>query len=457
MGKGSSGKTYEMDMCTGPILGKMLLFALPLMASSVLQLLFNAADVIVVGRFAGDHALAAVGSNTSLISLLTNLFLGVSVGVNVLVSRYYGAKEQEQISETVHTAIALSLVSGLAMMVITFGGARIFLEWMGSPPEVIGLAALYLRIYALGIPAMMVYNFGSAVLRAVGDTQRSLYYLVIAGIMNVLFNLLFVIAFGMGVAGVGLATTISQCVSAFLVIRCLMHEQYPLRLTLRSIRLHRAKLIRILQIGLPAGFQSTLFNLSNVMIQSAINSFGATVVAGSSASSSLEGFVYVAMNSFYQTTLTFTSQNIGAGAYKRINKVLLRGLGCVVVTGLVFGGGEVFFGRSLLLLYTSSSKVMEAGLIRLTIICLPYFLCGSMDVMVGSLRGMGYAIMPMIVSLIGACGLRLLWIFTFFRMKPFHTVESLYYTYPVTWLLTLSAHVVCFIIVRKKKAQVWGE
>ena len=444
-------KKYEIDMCNGSILGKLLLFTIPLMCSSVLQLLFNAADVIVVGRFAGDHALAAVGSNTALINLLTNFFLGLSIGANVLVAHFYGAKQERDLKETVHTAMALSVLSGILLTFIGTFGAKQILIWMQTPAEVLPLAALYLRIYFIGMTSTMVYNFGSAILRAVGDTKRPLYYLSAAGIVNVVFNLLFVIVFHAGVAGVAVATVISQTISALLIVRCLMKEKGSIRLEVRSMKINKGKFKRILQIGLPASFQGIIFSVSNVIIQSSINSFGALVVAGNSAAANIEGFVYVAMNAFYQGTLSFTGQNLGAGRYDRIHRILLTALLCVTVTGLVIGNVAVFFGRSLLGLYTSSSEVIAEGMVRLKVICMPYFLCGIMDTIVGSLRGMGCAVTPMIVTLIGACGLRLFWIFTFFRTEEFHTVTSLYLTYPVSWAITFTAHVICYIIVSRKK------
>lgn len=440
-------------MCSGSILGKLLLFTIPLMCSSVLQLLFNAADVIVVGRFAGDHALAAVGSNASLINLLTNFFMGLSIGANVLVAHFYGAKQEKDLKETVHTAMALSVLSGIILTIIGMVSAKQILIWMQAPKEVLPLAVLYLRIYFIGMTSMMVYNFGSAILRAVGDTKRPLYYLSAAGVINVAFNLLFVIVFQMGVAGVAIATVISQTISAVLIVRCLMKEKGGIHLELREMRINKNKFKRILHIGLPASFQGIIFSISNVIIQSSINSFGATVVAGSSAAANIEGFVYVAMNAFYQGTLSFTGQNIGARNYRRVPRILLTALCCVTVIGLIIGNAAVFFGHSLLGLYTSSHAVIVEGMKRLKWLCTPYFLCGMMDTVVGSLRGMGCAVAPMVVSLVGVCGLRLFWIFTFFRMEEFHTVTSLYITYPVSWIVTLAAHAVCYLIVSRKKLQ----
>ena len=443
-------KKYEMDMCSGSIFKKMLMFALPLMCSSILQMLFNAADIVVVGRFAGDNALAAVGSNTALINLLTNLFVGLSIGSNVLTARYYGAKQEKDLKETVHTSMMLSLYSGILLTVIGVVAARQILTWMQAPEEVIGLAELYLRIYFIGMTATMIYNFGSAILRAIGDTKRPLYYLLAAGVVNVVLNLFFVIVCRLGVAGVAIATVISQTISAFLVVRCLMKEQGAIRLELKELRIEKDKLMRILQIGLPAGFQGIVFSLSNVVIQSAINSFGAIAVAGNSAAANIEGFVYMAMNAFYQATISFTSQNFGAKKKDRINKILFAGQVYVVATGLILGSLAVFFGKELLGIYSASPEVIAAGMVRLQYICKVYFLCGIMDVFVGALRGIGYSIMPMFVSLLGACGLRLLWLATVFQIPQYHTQDIIYLSYPITWVITFTVHALCYIWARKQ-------
>lgn len=443
-------KKYEIDMCSGSVFSKMLFFALPLMCSSILQLLFNAADIVVVGRFAGDNALAAVGSNTALINLLTNLFVGLSVGSNVLTAQYYGAKKDRDLKETVHTSMLLSIYSGVLLTVIGLAGARGLLELMQAPPEVLELAVLYLRIYFLGMSSMMVYNFGSAILRAVGDTKRPLYYLLSAGIVNVVLNLFFVIVCHMGVAGVGIATVISQMISALLVVRCLVREQGGIHLEIKELSISKEKLAKIMQIGLPAGFQGTVFSLSNVVIQSAVNSFGNIAVAGNSAAANIEGFVYMAMNAFYQATISFTSQNYGAKEYKRIYKILFAGELFVVITGTLLGNLAVFFGETLLGIYSSSAEVIAAGMMRVRIICSVYALCGVMDVLVGALRGIGYSIIPMIVSLVGACGLRLLWIATVFQIPEYHSLTTIYISYPITWTITLIVHAITFALAARK-------
>lgn len=443
-------KRYEIDMVNGPILKKMLLFTLPLMCSSILQLLFNAADIVVVGRFAGDNSLAAVGSNAALINLMTNVFLGLSVGGNVLAARDYGSGNDEELSKTLHTAMLLGIVSGLILTVAGVIFAPQLLKLMQTPENILPLASLYLRIYFLGMTAMMVYNFGSALLRSVGDTKRPLYYLVTAGVINVILNLVFVIVLHMDVAGVALATVISQCISASLVVRCMMREQGGIRLIPKKLRIHKDKLIRIVRVGLPAGFQGAVFSLSNVVIQSSVNIFGEIVVAGNSAAMNLEGFVYVAMNAFHQAAISFTSQNMGAGKKERIGKILFVAEGCVIVTGVVLGWLIYGFGRPLLHIYSNSNEVIEAGMVRMAIILLPYALCGMMDVVVGVLRGIGYSVGPMIISLLGACGLRLVWIATIFQIPRFHNISTVYLSYPITWTITLLAQLLLYANAQKK-------
>lgn len=443
-------KKYEIDMCSGSVFKKMLIFAVPLMFSSILQLLFNAADIVVVGRFAGDNALAAVGSNGSLINLITNLFIGLSIGSNVLTAQYYGAKRDDDLKETVHTSMLLSIYSGIILTIVGIASARVLLELMQAPEEVLNLAVLYLRIYFLGMTSTMVYNFGSAILRAVGDTKRPLYFLLSAGIINVVLNLFFVIVCHWGVAGVAVATAVSQTVSALLVVRCLMKEQGGIHLDLKQLAISREKFMKIVQIGLPAGFQGVVFSLSNVVIQSAVNSFGAISVAGNSAAVNIEGFVYMGMNAFYQAAISFTSQNYGAHEYKRVYKILTAGEIYAMAVGLLLGNLAVHFGNSLLGIYSQSPDVIAAGLRRMRIICTTYALCGMMDVFVGVMRGLGYSVVPMVVSLIGACGLRLLWIATIFNIPQYHSLETVYVSYPITWAITMLIHALTFAFVAHK-------
>lgn len=448
-------KSFNIDMCTGSISKKMLVFAVPLMLSGILQLLFNAADIIVVGNFAGDKSLAAVGATSSVINLLTNLFIGLSVGANVLVANYIGASKEEDLKKTVHTAMSVSVISGILLTLVGIIFAPFILSLMQTPEEVTGLAAIYLRSYFLGMTAVMVYNFGAGILRAIGDTRRPLIYLSVAGVVNVLLNLLFVIVFRLDVLGVGLATALSQVVSAVLTVRCLMKENSGIRLILRDLCVDRSKLLRMIQIGLPAGFQGMLFSLANTFIQSSVNSFGTTVIAGNSASANIEGFAFTAMNSLHQSSLSFTGQNVGARKEERLNKILLTAIGYVLAVGLFFAVVYNIFGTTLLGLYTNSPEVIEAGMKRLVIIASSYAVCGMMDVVVGSLRGMGYSLVPMFVSVLGICALRLVWLATVFKIPEYHTPEMIYYTYPLSWTITLVAHLISFAFVRMRIHKKW--
>lgn len=442
-------KSYEIDMCSGGLLPKILTFALPLMLSSILQLLFNAADIVVVGRFAGSTALAAVGATSSLINLLTNLFIGFSVGANVLVARFYGARKEKDVSETIHSAMILSVVCGLILLVIGLFVSREILKWMGTPEDVLDQAALYMRIYFAGMPVILLYNFGSSILRAIGDTKRPLYYLLLAGVINVILNLGFVIALDMGVAGVALATVLSQVVSAALIVRCMMGMDGCCKLEKEKLHLSREKVGFIIKTGLPAGIQGTVFSLSNVLIQSSVNSFGSVAMAGNTAAANIEGFIYVSMNALHQAALSFTSQNFGAGKQERIGKVLRNCLCIVFVVGVTLGMGALLGGPKLLRIYSTEDEVIQYGMMRMSIICTSYFLCGIMDVMVGQLRGIGYAVMPMIVSILGACVFRIIWIFTIFQWS--HTLQTLYISYPISWILTASVHGICYGIIRRKQ------
>lgn len=441
-------KSYEMNMCEGPLVGKMLVFTIPLMFSGILQLLFNAADTIVVGRYAGSQALAAVGSTSSLINLLVNMFMGLSVGANILISRYYGARKEDDIHQTVHTSIMVAALAGVVLAILGNIFAKPLLLLMGSPEDVVDLAAIYVKIYFMGMPAFLVYNFGAAILRAVGDTKRPLYYLTAAGVINVIMNLIFVIGLDMSVAGVALATVIAQVVSAALLIRCMCKMEGSCRLELRKLGINKEKTLLLLRHGLPAGLQGSVFSFSNVLIQSSINSFGSVAMAGSSAAANIEGFIYTAMNSFQQTALCFTSQNLGGGKYDRINKVLRNSVMMVAMVGMLMGSGCYFFGEELLKVYTSDVEVISYGLIRFRWIGIPYFLCGIMDALVGMLRGLGYAVVPMFVSIIGACGFRIVWIATVFARH--HSLDVLFSSYSISWILTGGTHLICFIIVWRK-------
>lgn len=446
-------RSFEIDMCNGPLLGKILLFSVPLMLSGILQLLFNAADIVVVGQFAGNEALAAVGSTGSLNNLIVNVFMGLSIGTSIMVARYYGAQDWKSIREIVHTSMLISFICGVALIFIGIFLAAPLLELMGTPPECLDQAVLYMRIIFIGMPAQMVYNFGAAILRAVGDTRRPLLFLLAAGIVNVLLNLFFVIVFHMDTAGVALATIISQSISAVLVVLCLMRSHTPYRLRFRRLRVRKAQLLQIIRVGLPAGIQGAVFSVSNVLIQSSINSFGSLAVGGNTAASNIEGFVYTSMNSLYQASLSFTSQNVGAGKLQRVVPILLRCLGVVLTVGVGLSGLALLFNHQLLGIYSSDQEVIRYGLGRLEVVCATYFLCGMMDVVCGSVRGLGSSVVPTIVSLTGACGLRILWIYTIFAEN--RTLFFLYLSYPITWVITFSAHLVCFFIFlhrRKKRA-----
>ena len=449
--------TKKLDMIHGPLLGKLIIFSIPVIASGVLQLLFNAADVIVVGRYAGEESLAAVGSTSSLINLMTNLFIGMSVGANVSAAQFYGAGHEEDVSKTIHTSTAFSLICGTILIFVGLVAAGPMLVLMGSPDDVIALATLYVRIYFIAMPAIMLYNFLAGILRASGDTMHPLIFLTVAGVINVLLNLLLVIGFSLGVAGVAIATVTSNYVSCALLALFLMRHEGALRLIPSRVHIDRKVLGKIVRIGLPAGLQGTVFSLSNVVIQSSINSFGSSVIAGSSAASSIEGFVYISMNSISQTCVTFVGQNFGAGDEKRVKKVIWLCLAIVVILGLTLGNLAYINAVPLLSIYTDSSKAIEAGTLRILWVCCPYFLCGIMDVLAGGMRGLGKSTVPMIVSLLGACASRLIWIATYFQSH--HTESVLFFSYPASWLLTLSVHTVCLIYVyrtwvRKKSSEI---
>ena len=449
-------KKYEMDMTEGALLPKVLLFSLPLIASGILQLLFNAADMVVVGRFAGKEYLAAVGSTGSLINLMVNVFIGLSVGGSVAVAKSFGAGDPAAVHKAVHTAMSLAVIAGVVVGLIGFIFCRPLLKLMDNP--VLDLATTYMKIYFLGMPFNMIYNFGASILRAVGDTRRPLTYLTIAGVVNVVLNLITVVLLHMNVAGVAIATVASQAVSAVLVVACLMRSHGVVHLDVKELRIHKRQLIDIARVGLPAGLQGSLFSISNVLIQSSINSFGEVVVAANSAGSNLEGFVYTAMNAIHQAALTFASQNLGAGKIRRVRRSMWVCIATVTVIGLVMGNLLYMCGEPLLSLYLDDPTaidpltgvtVLEYGMKRLFYLVPLYCLCGLMDVMVGTLRGIGYSVMPMIVSLTGACLFRVVWIMTIFAANP--TLDILYVSYPISWALTFGAHMLCYLFIARKK------
>lgn len=438
---------YEIDMCNGTLMDKLISFSLPLMLSGILQLLFNAVDIIVVGRFTGRQALAAVGSTTALINIFTNLFIGISLGANVLAARFYASGKEKEMSETVHTSITLALISGLVMALAGVLLARFALNLMGTPNDVIDQSVLYMRIYFLGMPFFMLYNYGAAILRAVGDTKRPLFFLVISGMTNAVLNLVLVIVFHMGVAGVAIGTIVSQLISSILVLRCLYTSNTSYRLYFSKLGIKTPYLKQIFQVGIPAGIQSTVINLSNALLQSSVNSFGSVAMAGYTAANNIFGFLYMSVNAVTQSCMSFTSQNYGVKKLKRMDRVLLDCMILSVGVTLTLGCGAYFFGPELLKIYTSDADVIRCGVEVLAFTTVPYFCCGIMDLLPGALRGMGYSGVPMILSIIGTVGTRIVWIFGLF---PAHrSLSFLFISYPVSWILTILMQAVCFCFVRK--------
>lgn len=434
-------------MCNGTIMDKLVSFSLPLMLSGILQLMFNAVDIIVVGQFTGSEALAAVGSTTALIAVFTNLFIGISLGANVLAARFYASGKNKEMSETVHTAIALAFVSGMIMAVVGLLFSRLALEIMGTPDNVIDQSTLYMRIYFLGMPFFMLYNYGAAILRAVGDTRRPLMFLVVAGVTNAVLNMILVIVFHLGVAGVAIATIISQLISCILVLRCLYMTDSSYQLRFSRLCMKKFYLVQIFQVGIPAGVQSTVINISNALLQSSVNSFGSTAMAGYTAANNILGFLYASVNAVTQACMSFTSQNYGVGKYKRMDRVLLDCGILSFVIALVLGCGSYMCGGEILKVYTEDPEVIRCGVEILSITTVPYFLCGIMDLFPGALRGMGHSGVPMILSIIGTVGTRIVWIFWIF---PQHrSLYTLFISYPASWFITIVLQVICFVFVRR--------
>lgn len=440
--------SYEINMTEGPLLGKLIQFSIPLALSGILQLLFNAADIVVVGRFAGSHALAAVGSTGALNMLIVNLFMGLSIGVNVLCARFYGAGQNRDLKETVHTAVLIAALSGFVLIFLGIGLSRPLLRLMDTPADVIDHSVLYMRIIFAGMPASMLYNFGSAILRAVGDTQRPLYFLLTAGIINVVLNLFFVIVLHMGVAGVALATVLSQCVSAGLVILCLTRSEGPYRLFLKELKIYGPKLRDMTKIGIPAGIQSSMFSISNVLIQSTVNSFGSVAMAGSTAAGNIEGFLFTSLDAFTQGAQSFVGQNYGAKKMERVRKTVLLCVGLVTALGLVLGVSAYLAGDALLSIYSTDPAVIAFGRQRMLINCVFYFSIGPMNIFVGGMRGMGHSMAPMLDTVFGTCVLRVLWVYTVFAMWPAWTV--LFASYPVSWTLTGILTGISYFVIKKK-------
>lgn len=439
---------YEIDMCNGSIMDKLISFSLPLMLSGILQLMFNAVDIVIVGRFTGSQALAAVGSTSALINVFVNLFIGVSLGSNVLAARFYASGRVKEMSETVHTSILFALISGIVMAFVGLFFSRPALELMGTPADVIGQSTLYMRIYFLGMPFFMLYNYGASILRAVGDTKRPLLFLIISGFLNAGLNMFLVIVFHMGVAGVAIATVISQMVSCVLVLRCLCRSEGSYQLRFSRLTLKWNYLRQIFQVGIPAGIQSTVINFSNVLLQSSVNSFGSIAMAGYTAANNILGFLYVSVNSITQACMSFTSQNYGVGNYRRMDKVLANCILLSVGVSLLLGFSAFFFGPEILRIYTSDPEVIQCGTEVLAFTTTTYFLCGLMDLFPGLMRGVGHSAVPMLMSIIGTVGTRIIWIFMLFPHN--RTLSFLFISYPASWIITIILQIICLYFVRKK-------
>ena len=447
-------KKKNSNILQGPVLWGILGYTIPIILTSVLQLLFNAADLVIVGRFCGSISVAAVGATGAITNLIINLFIGLSVGAGVTVAHAIGSREEEAVHRAVHTALPVALISGVALTGVGVSLAGTLLRLMGTPETVLPLSKIYMQIYFGGITFNMVYNFSASILRAAGDTKSPLIFLSLAGVINVVLNVIFVTVFHMNVAGVALATTLSQGVSAILVVIALMRRTDGCKLYLKKMRFYRIELLKMVRIGLPAGIQGSLFSISNVLIQSSINSFGDVFMSGNAAAGNIEGFVYVIMNAFHQTAVNFIGQNVGAQQYDRVKKVLRCCLVCVGVAGLTAGILGYSFGPQLLSIYiTDSAEAISSGVLRLGIVCLFYFLCGLMDVSTGALRGMGASLEPMIISILGICVLRVGWISTIFQIPAFHTPQCLYLSYPISWILTFVAQLLAFRKVFRRHTQ----
>lgn len=443
-----NNKKYEIDMTNGTIMDKLITFSLPLMLSGILQLMFNAVDIIVVGQFSGSRPLAAVGSTSALINLFTNFFIGISLGTNVLAARFFASGKIKEMSDTVHTSILFAAISGVVMMIVGLLFSRFALELMETPDEVIDMAALYLKIYFVGVPFFMLYNYGAAVLRAVGDTRRPLVFLVISGAVNAILNMVLVILFHLDVEGVAIATVISQMISCVLVLRCLCKTDACYQLHFSKLSINGKYLRQIFQVGVPAGIQSTVINFSNVLLQSSVNSFGSIAMAGYTAANNLLGFLYTSINSVTQACMSFTSQNYGVEKLKRMDRVLADCMILSVVVAVVLGCICYGFGPEILQIYTEDAEVIACGMEILAYTTITYFLCGWMDLFPGALRGMGYSAVPMVLSVIGTVGTRVVWIFGIF---PYHrSLAILFISYPASWIITIILQVVCFYFVRRR-------
>lgn len=445
-------RKYEVEMITGNIFKNMIRYCIPLMLTGILQLFYNAADLVVVSNFSNDpSALGAVGSTGSLTALIVNLFMGLSVGTNVLAARRYAVKDDEGMKRVVHTSVVVSLFLGIVLGIFGFVAAKWLLNLMSNP---LPKAVVYLKIYFAGLPFMLLYNFTSSILRGVGDTKRPLFFLGIAGLINVILNLFFVIVCKLSVEGVALATVISQIISCILIMRCLIKTKEIYKFSIKDLKVSGKELWEMIKIGLPAGIQSSLFSISNVLIQSSINKFGEAVINGNSAANSLDGFVYTGMNSVYHASIAFTSQNVTAKKKERVTKVLLYALLLVFIIGISFGGGFFLLGKPLLKIYTKVPLELDVGYLKMKYLCLPYFLFGMMDVVSGGIRGMGNSLIPMITSIIGVCVIRVVWVLFIFNPNTsfvdYKDLSLLFISYPISWIATLIAHLITYIIVSKK-------
>ena len=450
--------SYEVDMLNGPLLGKIIRFSLALTMTNVLQLLYSAADLVVIGRFSGSEtAIAAVGATNALVSLIVNFFIGLSVGVSVLVARGYGPGNRRSVEQVVHTSMTVALICGLVVMTIGLCFSKTFLVWMGTSDAIIDQSTLYLSIYFIGAPFNTIYNFGASILRSTGDTKRPFYFLSLAGLVNVILNVIFVCGFHIDVAGVAIATVASQMLSAILILLCLMKQDGMCRFTIRKMRIHGDVLREILRIGLPASIQNTLFSISAVMVQSSVNFFDVTYAApgtapytsGSSAANNIEGFVYTSLNSFQHAAMSFTGQNYAAGKYNRTRKIIRCCIFSSLVVAIIMGGAAIIFGKQLLSIYVpGDTEAIFYGYQRLVVLCSTYALCGFMEVLVGQLRGLGHSMVPMLISVIGICGLRVFWISVVFEMT--HDWVILFLSYPVSWIITITAQFISYYIIQKK-------
>lgn len=449
-------KRSNIDMLSGPLLSNVVRYTIPIILTGVLQLLFNAADLIVIGHFRGSESVGAVGATGSLINLLVNVFIGLATGISVVTANAIGAGDSAGVRRTVHTAIPLALIGGAALSVIGVTLAGPMLRLMDTPDSILPKSTLYMQIYFAGIIFSLVYNFGAAILRAAGDTKSPLIYLSVAGVTNIILNVVFVTLFSMDVEGVAIATVVSQAISAVLVIIKLMRSDADWKLILRDMRINIPALKKIAFVGLPAGIQGSVFSISNVIIQSSVNSFGASAVAGNAAAGNIEGFIYVTMNSFYQTTLNFTGQNVGAGKIERIGKIVRTNMftmfGCSAVLSIL----AYIFAPQLLGIYiTDDPSAIQIGVTRMTYICLPYFVCGIMEILVGAVRGTGASIAPMLISILGVCGIRIVWVLTVFKAPAFHSLDSLYFSYIISWLACIIGHgIYLYIRLRKLKNKI---